>query len=297
MELRGDFSSYSEILDLLQIVSIGKKTGEVLLNSDGESITIQLKDGKVINFKTNVPHLEYLKERVKKGEIPISEAIKFLLHYVAMWDRGRFSFIEKEVTDEPLGKVDTITVMMDFTKEQDEIGDNLKELFKKNPCFELSEEVSEPVTLEKEDWKLLSLISKGNNLVRTVFMGADSFKSGLERIYNFIEKGLIKQVKKEETKEEKVQETEATGTSFVNPEVFERIRELLVETMGPMGEFLIEETLEDMDITRLPVNMIDTFVENLVERIPDTCLIEGESCRERLKDEITLILRGGANES
>ena len=297
MELRGDFSSYSEILDLLQIVSIGKKTGEVLLNSDGESITIQLKDGKVINFKTNVPHLEYLKERVKKGEIPISEAIKFLLHYVAMWDRGRFSFIEKEVTDEPLGKVDTITVMMDFTKEQDEIGDNLKELFKKNPYFELSEEVSEPVTLEKEDWKLLSLISKGNNLVRTVFMGADSFKSGLERIYNFIEKGLIKQVKKEETKEEKVQETEATGTSFVNPEVFERIRELLVETMGPMGEFLIEETLEDMDITRLPVNMIDTFVENLVERIPDTCLIEGESCRERLKDEITLILRGGANES
>ncbi len=297
MELRGDFSSYSEILDLLQIVSIGKKTGEVLLNSDGESITIQLKDGKVINFKTNVPHLEYLKERVKKGEIPISEAIKFLLHYVAMWDRGRFSFIEKEVTDEPLGKVDTITVMMDFTKEQDEIGDNLKELFKKNPYFELSEEVSEPVTLEKEDWKLLSLISKGNNLVRTVFMGADSFKSGLERIYNFIEKDLIKQVKKEETKEEKVQETEATGTSFVNPEVFERIRELLVETMGPMGEFLIEETLEDMDITRLPVNMIDTFVENLVERIPDTCLIEGESCRERLKDEITLILRGGANES
>ncbi len=297
MELRGDFSSYSEILDLLQIVSIGKKTGEVLLNSDGESITIQLKDGKVINFKTNVPHLEYLKERVKKGEIPISEAIKFLLHYVAMWDRGRFSFIEKEVTDEPLGKVDTITVMMDFTKEQDEIGDNLKELFKKNPYFELSEEVSEPVTLEKEDWKLLSLISKGNNLVRTVFMGADSFKNGLERIYNFIEKDLIKQVKKEETKEEKVQETEATGTSFVNPEVFERIRELLVETMGPMGEFLIEETLEDMDITRLPVNMIDTFVENLVERIPDTCLIEGESCRERLKDEITLILRGGANES
>ncbi len=294
MELRGDFSSYSEILDLLQIVSIGKKTGEVLLNSNGESITLQLKDGKVINFKTNVPFLEELKERVRKGEISLSEAVKFILHYIAMWEKGRFSFLEKEVKTEPIEEIDTIAVMMDFTKEQDEMGEKLKELFKRNPVFELSEDIGEPVTIDPESWKLISLISKGNNLAKAIFHGAKSFKSGLEKIYALKEKGFIREaeeISKPTTKEKETEEK----TGFVNPEVFEKIRELLVEAMGPMGEFLVEETFEDMEITKLPVNMIDTFVENLIEKIPDTCLIEGESCRERLKDEITLLLRGGAD--
>ena len=294
MELRGDFSSYSEILDLLQIVSIGKKTGEVLLNSNGESITLQLKDGKVINFKTNVPFLEELKERVKKGEISLSEAVKFILHYIAMWEKGRFSFLEKEVKAEPIEEIDTIAVMMDFTKEQDEMGEKIKELFKKNPVFELSEDIGEPVTIDPESWKLISLLSKGNNLAKTIFRGAKSFKSGLEKIYTLKEKGFIREIEGVSQPTTKEEETEEK-TGFVNPEVFEKIRELLVEAMGPMGEFLVEETFEDMEITRLPVNMIDTFVENLIEKIPDTCLIEGESCRERLKDEITLLLRGGAD--
>lgn len=294
MELRGDFSSYAEVLDLLQIVGIGKKTGEVLLNSNGESISLQIKDGKVINFKTNVPFLEELRERIGKGEISLSEAVKFILHYIAMWNKGRFSFLEREVKAEPIGEIDTIAVMMDFTKEQDEIGEKLKEFFKKDSTFELSESLSEPITIDPESWKLLSLLSKGNSLVKAVFRGADSFKSGLEKTYTLKEKGLIKETKEIPEPVAKAEKKEKE-TSFVNPEIFERIRELLVEAMGPMGEFLIEETFEDMEISRLPVNMIDTFVENLIEKIPDTCLIEGESCRERLKDEITLLLRGGGD--
>ncbi len=297
MELRGDFTSYSEILDLLQIVSIGKKTGEVLLNRDGESITIQLKEGRVVNFKTNVPFLNKLKERVKNGEVSLSEALKFILHYVAMWEKGRFSFLEKEIKDKPLDSVDTVTVMMDFTKEQDELTEELKELYKRNPFFSLSDSISEPVTLDREDWKLISLLSKGENLIKSIFTGANSFKTGLEKIKDLTEKGLLKEVKPAEIEEEKAPVTEKTKMAFVNPDLLEKVREVLVEAMGPMGEFLIEETFEDMEISNLPVNMIDTFVENLVEKIPDSCLIEGESCKDRLKEQIALILKGGANES
>lgn len=296
MELRGDFSSYSEILDLLQIVSIGRKTGEVLLRNDGENIVLQVKDGRIVGFKTNVPFLEELNERVKKGTLPLSEAIKFILHYVAMWDKGKFSFIEKEINVESKDSIDTVAVMMDFTKEQDELGPELKELFKKDPVFELSEEVSDSVTLDPESWKLVSLLSKGNSTQRAIFYGADSFKSGLEKVYELKEKGLITEVKeiKPKVEEETGKKEEA---DFVAPEVLEKIREHLVETMGPMGEFLIEETLEDMEISKLPVNLIDAFVENLVEKIPESCLVEGESCRERLKSQISHLLKGGADES
>ena len=296
MELRGDFSSYSEILDLIQIISIGKKTGEVLLNNNGESITLQLKDGRVINFKTNVSFLNQLKSRIQNKEIPASEALKFILHYVAMWEKGRFSFQEREVNEEPLGQIDTITVMMDFTKEQDEIGEDLKELFKKNPHFTLSEEIKEPITLDREDWKLIALLTKGESLVKSIFLGANSFKNGLEKVYTFIEKGLLKEAEEQDHIIE-ARAVKEYATGFVKSEAFEKVRELLVEAMGPMGEFLIEETFEDMEIAQLPVNMIDTFVENLIEKIPDTCLIEGESCKQKLRDEIALILRGGADGS
>ena len=57
MELRGDFKSYAEILDLLQIITMGKKSGEVNLRSDGESITIYFKEGRAIDFNSNSLHL------------------------------------------------------------------------------------------------------------------------------------------------------------------------------------------------------------------------------------------------
>lgn len=296
MELRGDFTSYSEILDLLQIVSIGKKTGEVLLNTNGKSITIQIKDGKIVNFKTNIQFLDQLRKRVINREIPLSEAVKFILHLVAMWEKGRFSFQEKSIGDETLGSVDTLTVMMDFTKEQDELPDELKELFKKNPYFILSEEIDNPVTLDTEDWKLLSLISKGKSLERVIFSKSNSFKEGLEKINNFLETGLIHEVKNPEEQKKEIF-YESKTENFVDEQQLEKIRELLIETMGPMGEFLIEETFEDMGISKLPDNMIDSFVVNLLEKIPDSCFIEGESCRERLKEEITSILKGGAHGS
>ena len=289
MELKGNFSSYSEILDLLQIVSIGKKTGEVLLSSNSESLILQLKDGEVTNFKTTISYLNNLKERVKNGELSLTEALKFVLHYVSMWEGGKFSFQEKDVTEEPIDNVDTLTVMMDFTKEQDEIGDNLKDLFRRNPSFKLSDgsNIKTAITIDREDWKLLSLLSKGESLVKAIFLGAKSFQSGLERVQSFLEKGLLEET---DRSEENLEKEEETKNRFVKPETLEKIKELLIEAMGPMGELLIDETLEDMELTGLPVSMANLFIENLVEKIPDSCLIEGENCKDKLREEITDIL-------
>ncbi len=289
MELKGNFSSYSEILDLLQIVSIGKKTGEVLLSSNNKSLILQLKDGEVTNFKTNIPYLDKLKERVKNGELSLAEALKFILHYVAMWKEGRFSFLERDVTEESIDNIDTLTVMMNFTKEQDEIGNNLRELFRRNPSFKLSDgsNIEAAITIDREDWKLLSLLSKGESLVKAIFLGAKSFQSGLERVQSFLEKGLLEET---DQSEENLDKEEETDNRFVKPETLEKIKELLIEAMGPMGELLIDETLEDMELTELPVSMANMFIENLVEKIPDSCLIEGENCKNKLKEEITKIL-------
>ncbi|GEM_PF-1098475 len=299
MELRGDFKSYSEILDLLQVITMGKKSGEVNLRSDIQSITIFFKDGKAIDFSANVPALKVLRERTVSGEIPLNEAVDFLLHHIALWDKGRFLFLEKPISLEGIGSVDTLNIMMNFTKEEDELDQEVKEALKNNKVFTLYERANLPITITSESWKLLVSICRGTPIWDTLLVKGSSFSEATKTLQLLLKHNLIKEKEgEEETKALKATKGETkTLTSFVPEEKLEKIRELLVETMGPMGEFLIEETLEDMEISQLPTDLIPRFIDTILEKIPDTCLIEGEKCRDRLKEDFLQILEGGSDEA
>ncbi len=146
MELRGEFRSVSEILDLIQIVSMGKKSGEVNFRSSKGSITLCFHQGKAANFDSGIPTVSQIKEAAASGKLPFTEAVKLLL---------------------------------------------------------------------------------------------------------------------------------------------------LTISMGPMGEFLVDETLEELEVENLPPDMITMFIDSLIDKIPETCLIEGQSCRKRFREEFEKILRGG----
>ncbi|WP_456435766.1 DUF4388 domain-containing protein [Thermovibrio ammonificans] len=298
MELRGDFTSYSEVLDLLQIISLGKKTGEVNLRSGSESITIRFKDGKIVDFNSNVPVIKRLKERVTSGELPLAEAAKFLLHYTTLWDQGKFNFVEKEVT-EGIGSADTLNVMMDFTKEQDELPDSVREVLKENKSFTLSEEAKLPITFDEGTWHMLAYLSKGTPVREVLLTKSESFGKGTQEIEFLLKNRAIKEIERgaQSLEVQTVQESQPSASPVVGQDKLDKIKELLIETMGPMGEFLIDETLEDMDLSQLTTDMVPQFIENLIEKIPEACLVEGESCREKLREMITLILGGGSNES
>jgi len=298
MELRGDFESYAEILDLLQIITMGKKSGEVNLRNDEESITIFFKDGKTIDFNSNVPSLKRLRERVEKGELSLEEAIDFLLHHVAMWDKGRFLFKEAPVSREGIGTADTLNIMMNFTKEEDELPKEVREAIKQNVRFVLSEEANLPATIGKEDWRILVAICRGLPIWDAILQAGHSFSEDTKTVAFLIKHSLIKPKSEEEIAEEGAEEEKGEEVSTQVPEIkLEKVRELLVETMGPMGEFLVEETLEELELSKLPTDLIPNFVEALLEKIPDSCLVDGEKCRDRLRDQIFAILKGGANEA
>jgi len=300
MELRGDFKSYTEILDLLQIITMGKKSGEVNLRSGGESITIFFKDGKAIDFTSNVPSLQFLRERAATGEIPLEEAINFLLHHVSLWEQGRFLFLEKPVSYDGIGSADTLNVMMNFTKEEDELPDEVKSAIKENKLFTLSEDAELPITVTQEAWKLLVSICKGMPIWDALLRVGTSFSEDTSTLGLLLKHRLIKVKEEGEAtpgKERTVSTEKGAPTSFVPPEKLEKVRELLVETMGPMGEFLIEETLEDMELSQLPTDLVPRFIDTILEKIPDTCLIDGEKCRDRLREQFGQILKGGSDEA
>jgi len=291
MELRGGFSSESEILDLFQIVSLGKKTGEILLYSTNESVTFFVKDGKIVNFNSNIPHISNLKNRLQNGEITFTEAIKFILHYITFWNNGNFSFTEKEINNvESLSEVDTVNVMMDFIKEKDELRNvNYKEILLKNSKYTLSKDAQLPVKFDEESWPILASLINGKTPREVIFEESKSFQSGVRILSDFLKKGVIKEKELSLTEEQPVQEEKATVTQ----EAMEKIRKLLTEIIGPMGEFLVDEALDELQTEELPLNMVDSFIETLVNKVPESCLVEGESCRERLREDIRKIITGG----
>ncbi len=299
MELRGEFKSITEVLDLLQIISLGKKSGEVNLRSPEGSLTVYFQDGKIINFSSSIPVLRKLKERVVNGEVSIDEAANFLIHYISFWDDGRFVFTEKEVNVKVIGSADTLNAMMEFSKETDETPPNVKELLKENVYMAPSPSIEEQITIDPSEWKILVEFAKGRTIRDVIFNSCSSFGDGVKRVERLLKLKAVQVSEKPQSQKtgSSTREKAGEGEAIIPAEKLEQIREILTATLGPMGEFLIDETLEDLGLSQLTLDVVPNFIDTLVEKLPDSCLVEGEDCRERFRRDFEKILIGGGDES
>jgi hypothetical protein len=293
MELKGSFHSEVELSDLFQVVTLGKKTGEVKLSNNGntENITLFIEKGTIVNFSSNLPIIKVLKERIASGDLNFFEALKFAFHYISLWNGGIFLFIEKKLSNiEKLGNLDALNVIMNYTKEKDEISKiDLEKILDFNSKYVLSKNAELPITFDRDSWNILFDILSGKSILSSIFLNAHSFKSGLEIVNSLVQKNILKKKTEEEVISEESEELKAEVKTIPNEKI-NALRELLTEIMGPMGEFLVDETLEELEVNELPVHLVNEFMEKLLDKIPETCLIEGESCKERLKSDFEKII-------
>ncbi|MEO2068257.1 MAG: DUF4388 domain-containing protein [Desulfurobacteriaceae bacterium] len=293
MELKGGFKSTSEILDLLQIVALGRKEGKVNFKTEEGRITVYFKDGKFVNFESAIPLFEKLRNKVVNKEVDIFDAAKVILHFLSLQDEGEFHFIEESINVEEIGSGDTMNIMMDFTKEVDEMPPKLKDILKNNLSFTLSESLeSKEVCFRKEDWKIFVEAVKGKSSRDIVFLNFP-LQDSINVLSNLLNQGIISPASSGEEKTIVSSNKENIAGQYVSPEKMEKIRSILLEVMGPMGEFLIDETMDELGISEISVSQVQKFVDILVSKIPESCFINGESCRERFKEDFTKILLGG----
>jgi hypothetical protein len=59
-------------------------------------------------------------------------------------------------------------------------------------------------------------------------------------------------------------------TAYINNIFLDRLREVLIDLSGPMGELLIEQAVEDMNlaINKIPVSKISDFIYQIASAIP-----------------------------
>jgi hypothetical protein len=163
----------------------------------------------------------------------------------------------------------------------------------------LTPSIEEEVTIGPLEWKILVELAKGRSVRDVIFNTCPSFGEGTKKLEKLLKQGVVQVVERPEGQGAETSQTEQLeeATIVVPPEKLEEVREILTATMGPMGEFLIDETLEDLDISQLTPDVVPNFIDTLLNKIPDTCLVEGESCRERLREEFKRILIGGGDEA
>ena len=287
MELKGEFKSINEILDLMQIVALGKKDGEINLRSSEGSITLHFQHGVVVSFDSSIPLVRELRDKVINGSVPANEAVKLIIHYVSYWTNGKFAFTEKPVDVKPFAAVDTMNIMMDYTKESDETPQELQKLLRENVVFTLSSTIKDEITLDKFGWQILVELANGKPLKSVVF-SSSSYSDAIRILVLLLRQGAFKVAEKAKTP---AKEELPEGTVVIPQEKLEKVKELLAEAMGPMGEFLTDETLEEMEISHLTPDLVPKFVDVLISKIPESCMIEGENCRERFSKEFREILK------
>ncbi len=114
------------------------------------------------------------------------------------------------------------------------------------------------ITFDSDMLKLLMAIDE-DKTIRQIAGDVDltpaAFKESLMKL---IKLKLIEQVEA------------ATAVSYVGEAFMARLQEVLVSLTGPLGEVLIEETAEEMnlDIKKIPRARVGDFVYNIANQIP-----------------------------
>ena len=286
MELRGEIRDISTLLEVFQIINVGRKSGRMEVSGEDGRVIFYIKDGSIVNIDTTVPTLRVLKEKTEKGETDFTDSLISFLHYIYYWRDGRFQFRDENISVKEHGKADMTNLIMEFSKELDETPEAMKKLIFIDPEFTLSGDItSNHLTLEKKDFQVFQEFLRGRTLKQVLFAGTP-YSDLIAIIQKLLSAGIISPVEKKQSETRKAVSVIPT----VPEEKLERVRERLVEAMGPMGEFLVDETIEDLGISQLFIDSIDKFIETLIEKIPDGCIIDGEDCKGKFRQGFKGIL-------
>jgi len=150
--------------------------------------------------------------------------------------------------------------------------------------------------LKNERDSLIDLIKRGNGLVKKInntrfkknngaLNGEIKFDSNLLNLYLAIDEKktasvLFKETKLDHTvfkqcllkllKLKLIKPIKVDEIEYVNNRFLDRLREVLIDLSGPMGEFLIEQAAEEMDlkVSKIPVSEVAEFVYQIGTVIP-----------------------------
>jgi DNA-binding MarR family transcriptional regulator len=231
--------------DVLQLIHIGRRTGVLVIISDGQRAEIFFQDGEAVHAIL--------------GDVIGEQAV----YKVFNWSRGKFDFEAKIVPTPKTITVGSQNLILEATRRIDEWsklknlipGENAVLSFSPNPP-----DGSHNITLSPEEWRILSLIDSKRTVDDLAKLTGFSTLYVTKTLYGLVSSGLLEVTGKKELKEEEVRHEEAEkGTS-----AFQTFIGKIGGTFGITGVKKLEEEEEEFTTK---VGIVLYFLNRLLLKI------------------------------
>ena len=284
MEMRiSNASDFTKLGDFLEKVATNNSKGVMTFVKGQGKVACYLDSGamgtSIADIRVEgIPVLENMLETSKKLGIEKEKMCTGVFHYIL--SEPGFSGTYMELSSLPPitspWNVNFQMVLMNLVKEYDECQEFLTKVKEKKIKVRPHKIPKKNVelTISERQWPVFVGICEGN-LKNSMFATAD-IELNISTL-NFLQKsGLIELVEEGEIEED-------MGRPL-SPEFEEKLREFLVDAIGPFGELMVDEAKEAAGIETLTTNNWYLFIEELKSRIDSDCTYKGRSCKDIVEE-------------
>jgi len=234
--------------EIIKILSLGKRSGRLLLNNGAETGNIFFRDGLIIHAQC--------------GALQGTKAI----YELTVWSSGEYRFF---VDDTP----DVITVDMSMDDILTEASNRIRQMDRitsiipsSSVIYSLDPDIKDKdINLKSIQWKILANINGKlsiADIARNIGLGVSD---AMKVFYTLIKLELLRDADLSEG------ETVAMAIDLPETSFIKALRDDLTRAIGPIAPFIIMETANDMDLDLLSddVGQRAAMIETLSSKIPD----------------------------
>jgi len=235
--LRGNLAQLP-LLDIIKMLSAGKRSGRLELSQGSKQGEIYLQDGNLVHAVTGT----------QMGEAGV--------YTLLGWLEGDFSFIPNQPAPEESISLTTEQMLLEASRKAEQWEDIKEVIPTTDIIFNISPSGStNTVSLKPIEWQVLAQVN-GQRSVADIaeILELDEFDVA-KIIYSLVTAGLLYQV----------EDPQSRYDELVSEEFLTELKESFTEIIGPMGPVIIEDEAAAMN------ESLDAFPQDraaeLVERI------------------------------
>jgi hypothetical protein len=258
--LRGNLAQLS-LLDILKMLSTGKRSGRLDIHQGAKTGEIYLQYGTLVHAVSGT----HLGENV--------------VYTLMGWLEGNFSFTPDIEAPEQSIHVSTEQILLEAARQADQWRDIKEVLSSTDAVFNISASGStNTVSLKPIEWKVLAQINGERSVIEIAELLELHEFDVAKIIYGLTTAGLLH----EETG------IKNTFREIVDESFFEQLMVNFTEVMGPIGPVIIEEEIKLLgeDREAFPQNKAAELVERISLEISDN------TKRAQFQKQMVAVLRG-----
>ena len=234
--------------EIMKILSLGKRSGRLLLNNGAVTGNIFLRDGQIIHAQC--------------GPLQGTKAI----YELAVWTSGEYRFF---VDDTP----DIVTIDISIDEVLDEAANRMRQMDRitslipsSSIVYSLDPDVKEKnIQLKSIQWKVLANINGKRSIADIAQHIGLGVSDAMKVFYTLVKIELLRDAAPVEM------ETAHTSIDLPETSFIQALKEDLTRAIGPISPFVIIETAQDMDLDLLSddVGQRAALIETISSKIPD----------------------------